>query len=74
MIGAPHTDWGEEVVAFVVAREGTSPSPETLTDWCKAQIASFKKPSRYIFAPDLPKNSYGKILKTQLRAQLNEQS
>ena len=74
VIGAPHADWGEEVVAFVVPREGTKPDAEALTDWCKTQIASFKKPSRYVFVPDLPKNSYGKILKTQLRAQLSAQS
>ncbi|MGR3603346.1 MAG: class I adenylate-forming enzyme family protein [Heliomarina sp.] len=74
VIGASHADWGEEVVAFVVPLEGTKPDAEALTDWCKTQIASFKKPSRYVFVPDLPKNGYGKILKTQLRAQLSEQS
>lgn len=70
VIGAPHPEWGEEVVAFVVFKEGASCTTEELDDWCKSQIASFKKPRRYVFVRELPKNSYGKILKTSLRDQL----
>lgn len=67
VIGAPHPEWGEEVVAFVVARAGRSLDVTELGDWCRDQIASFKKPRRYVFCADLPKNSYGKVLKTELR-------
>ncbi|MFX0540866.1 class I adenylate-forming enzyme family protein [Roseovarius sp. S4756] len=67
VIGCPHPEWGEEVVAFVVFNEGQACETQELDDWCKTQIASFKKPKRYVFVPELPKNSYGKVLKTSLR-------
>ncbi|MBO9354056.1 AMP-binding protein [Bordetella petrii] len=69
VVGAPHPEWGEEVVAFVVARPGGGHlDAAVLEAWCRAEMASFKKPRRYVFCADLPKNSYGKILKTELRA------
>ena len=69
VVGAPHPEWGEEVVAFVVARPGGRRlDAAVLEAWCRAEMASFKKPRRYVFCADLPKNSYGKILKTELRA------
>lgn len=67
VVGAPHPEWGEEVVAFVIARPGQTLDVATLEAWCRNEIASFKKPKRYIFPPELPRNSYGKILKTELR-------
>src|SRR5690606_34179010 len=67
VVGAPHPDWGEEVVAFIVARAGCELRDDVLKAWCQSEIASFKKPRRYIFSQDLPKNSYGKVLKTELR-------
>lgn len=67
VVGAPHPEWGEEVVAFVVLRAGRKLDAATLTAWFRAESASFKKPRRYIFCKELPKNSYGKILKTKLR-------
>ncbi len=71
VIGHPHPEWGEEVVAFIVLT-GEGLATAELDHWCKTQIASFKKPRRYVFVPELPKNSYGKVLKTSLRAQLAE--
>lgn len=71
VVGSPHPDWGEEVVAFVVSRTGASVDAAALDAWCKAEVASFKKPKRYVFCQDLPKNSYGKILKTALRETVN---
>ncbi|WP_026758984.1 class I adenylate-forming enzyme family protein [Sediminimonas qiaohouensis] len=68
VIGCPHPEWGEEVVAFIVPKGG-GVATDHLDDWCKSQIASFKKPKRYVFVPELPKNSYGKVLKTSLRGQ-----
>lgn len=65
VVGRPHPDWGEEVVAFVVADEGVTGA--TLDRLCVEHIARFKRPKTYCFLPDLPKNSYGKVLKTQLR-------
>ena len=67
VIGCPHPEWGEEVVAFVVFAGDATASTEELDGWCKSQIATFKKPKRYVVMSELPKNSYGKVLKTSLR-------
>jgi acyl-CoA synthetase (AMP-forming)/AMP-acid ligase II len=67
VIGMPSAEWGEEVIAFIVSGEGADLDAAQLDGWCKTRIASFKKPKGYHFVPDLPKNSYGKILKTSLR-------
>jgi long-chain acyl-CoA synthetase len=73
VIGRPHPDWGEEVVAFVVAKPGAHVTPEALDMLCLDNIARFKRPKEYRFVAGLPKNSYGKILKTELREQLKEE-
>ncbi len=67
VIGRPHPDWGEEVLAFVVPRPGARLDPAALDALCLANIARFKRPRGYRFAESLPKNNYGKILKTELR-------
>ncbi|SDF85551.1 AMP-binding enzyme C-terminal domain-containing protein [Sulfitobacter delicatus] len=66
MVGRVHSDWGEEVVAFVV---GDAPEAE-LDALCLAQIARFKRPKTYLRLAELPKNNYGKVLKTALRERL----
>lgn len=70
VVGQKDSEWGEIVVAFVVLQTGATVDATALDTWCKQQIASFKKPKRYHFIKELPKNSYGKVLKTQLREQL----
>ena len=70
VVGRPHPEWGEEVVAFVVRRAGASVDAEALDRVCLDQIARFKRPRVYRFVDSLPKNNYGKVLKTDLRAQL----
>ena len=70
VIGRTDPDWGEEVVAFVVAQDGVT--AEDLDRFCLDQIARFKRPKSYRFVPSLPKSSYGKILKTELRRMLAE--
>jgi len=70
VVGALHAEWGEEVVAFVVRRPGTELSGEALDELCLSHIARFKRPKRYVFLDALPKNNYGKVLKTALREQL----
>ena len=74
VIGRPHPEWGEEVVAFVVARDGAAPTPADLDRLCLDNIARFKRPKDYRFVAALPKNNYGKILKTELRQQLQDTS
>ena len=63
VIGRPDREWGEVVVAYVV---GDAPSAE-LDALCLNSIARFKRPKDYVFVEALPKNNYGKILKTELR-------
>ena len=70
VVGRPHADWGEEAVAFLV---GDAP-PEALDALCLDQIARFKRPKEYVFVSELPKNNYGKVLKTDLRARLQEET
>jgi long-chain acyl-CoA synthetase len=70
VVGAPHPDWGEEVVAFVVARPDAQIAAAELDALCLANIARFKRPRRYLFVDDLPKNNYGKVLKRALRERL----
>jgi long-chain acyl-CoA synthetase len=64
VIGRPDAEWGEVVVAYVV---GEAPEAE-LDALCLSKIARFKRPKAYVRVEALPKNNYGKILKTELRA------
>jgi len=67
VIGKKDREWGELVVAFVVADDVL---PEELDALCLTEIARFKRPKEYRFVASLPKNSYGKVLKTELRERL----
>jgi acyl-CoA synthetase (AMP-forming)/AMP-acid ligase II len=71
VVGRPHRDWGEEVIAFVVARPEVTVTAEALDRLCLDTIARYKRPRAYFFVDNLPKNNYGKVLKTTLRQQLN---
>ena len=66
VVGAPDEEWGEVVVAFVVG----AVEPAELDAHLLERIARFKRPKRYVFVAALPKNSYGKVLKRDLRNQL----
>ena len=70
VVGRPHHDVGEEPVAFVVTKPGAAISSEELDQLCLDNIARFKRPREYFFEPSLPKNNYGKVLKTELRKKL----
>jgi long-chain acyl-CoA synthetase len=72
IVGRPHPDWGEEVVAFVVAKPETTVPEAALDRLCLDHIARFKRPREYRFVDALPKNNYGKVLKTDLRRLLTE--
>jgi long-chain acyl-CoA synthetase len=71
VVGAPDPEWGEVVVAFVVGQPGATADAQALDAHCLAHIARFKRPKRYVFVDALPKNAYGKVLKTALRAKLS---
>ena len=66
VVGAPDAEWGEVVVAFIV---GTATEPD-LDAHLLERIARFKRPKRYLYVDELPKNSYGKVLKRELRERL----
>ncbi|MDP2769719.1 MAG: AMP-binding protein, partial [Giesbergeria sp.] len=70
VVGAPDPEWGEIVVAFVVAQDGALLVHTELDRHCLAQMARFKRPKRYITVSALPRNNYGKVLKTVLRQQI----
>lgn len=75
VVGRPDPEWGEVVVAFVVTDGGGTPEEAALDALCLDHIARFKRPKSYRFVEALPKNNYGKVLKTALRAMLeNEQT
>ena len=71
VVGRPDPEWGEAVVAFVVATDGAAPPPaEDLDRTCLDHIARFKRPKDYRFVDALPTNNYGKVLKRELRDRL----
>ncbi|MDH3662479.1 MAG: AMP-binding protein [Alphaproteobacteria bacterium] len=72
VIGQKDEEWGEVVVAFAVAIGGVTLEVEALDRFCLEHIARFKRPKRYHLVEALPKNNYGKVLKTELRARLAE--
>ena len=68
VIGRPDAQWGESVVAYVVLRpDAPNTSHADLDSFCLAQMARYKRPKAYRFVSALPKNNYGKVLKTELR-------
>jgi long-chain acyl-CoA synthetase len=69
VVGRPDPEWGEVVVAFVVAR-GDPPPESELDRLCLEHIARFKRPREYRFVERLPKNEYGKVVKGELREML----
>ncbi len=69
VIGIPDIKFGEGVCAVVVPREGEHILEEEVVDYCKAHLASFKKPRKVIFTHALPRNPSGKVLKRDLRKQ-----
>jgi len=71
VIGVPDPEWSESILAYVVAEpdsdNGTGLDAAELDRHCLDRIARFKRPKAYRFVSELPKNNYGKVLKTELR-------
>lgn len=67
VIGVPHPDLGEGVVAVVVPREPGSVDAESITAALADKLARFKQPRRILIVDELPKNTMGKVQKAQLR-------
>ncbi len=67
VVGTPHPEFGEEVAAVVVLKEGATATPEELRDHVKAQVAAYKYPRRVILADELPHGPTGKVLKRDIK-------
>lgn len=72
VIGVPDPYWIERIVAIVVPKPGFDPSPEDILERCKQNLAPYKVPKQILMASSLPKNPSGKILKRELRQQIQE--
>jgi len=70
VVGVPHPDFGEAVVALVVARPGATPVPAEIVAALKAAIAHFKVPKHVRIVDALPRNAMGKVQKKLLREEL----
>ena len=69
IIGVPHPEWGESVVAIVVAAEGAADVEAQVQQFARAGLARYKCPKTVIIVPELPRSEYGKVLKAELRRQ-----
>jgi len=70
VIGEPDREWGEALVAVISLREGAVADTAALEALCLEHLARFKRPKRYVFVDDLPKNAAGKVLKRELRERI----
>jgi long-chain acyl-CoA synthetase len=66
VVGVPHDEYGEEVGAAVVLKDGATATPEELRDFVKGQVAAYKYPRRVWLVEELPKGPTGKILKREI--------
>ena len=67
LIGIPHPDFGEGVVAVIVPQSGAKIIQKDIMLKLKDQIARFKHPKRIVFIDELPRNTMGKVQKNDLR-------
>ncbi|MCP3939943.1 MAG: long-chain fatty acid--CoA ligase [Desulfobacteraceae bacterium] len=72
VLGIPHDRHGEELVAYIVLKEGASISREAMIEWSKDQMAAYKYPRIVHFREALPMTATGKILKKDLRAEYQQ--
>ncbi|GAA4513511.1 AMP-binding protein [Brevibacterium yomogidense] len=68
VVGSPDPKWGERVTAVVVPRADSSPSADSIADFCEQRLDRFKRPRRVDFVTELPVNRNGKIDRKQVRA------
>ena len=67
VIGVPHEDFGEAVVAVIVPTADIKLNEQAIIDFCKGEIANFKVPKQVFFVDELPRNAMGKVQKNLLR-------
>jgi malonyl-CoA/methylmalonyl-CoA synthetase len=71
VVGLPDAEFGERVVAAVV-REDPALTAESVRDFCREDLAGYKKPREVVFVDELPRNALGKVLKHEVREELSE--
>jgi acyl-CoA synthetase (AMP-forming)/AMP-acid ligase II len=64
--GVPHPNWGEEVAAAVVLKEGATASEAELTAHCKTRLADFKRPKQIFITQQIPRTATGKIQRSRV--------
>ena len=69
VVGLPHEHWGEQVVAFIVVRDGMNVSDDDLKAACRERLSRYKVPKEFRLVQDLPRNRMGKIDRRGLREQ-----
>ena len=67
VIGVPDKQYGEEIMACIILREGESATEEEIKDFCRASMAKHKTPRYVRFVTEFPMNAAGKILKYKMR-------
>jgi len=72
VVAKPHPRWGETPVAFVVLSEDRPPTVDQMRAHCRERLAGFKCPSEFIRVPELPRNTLGKVLKSDLRGRVGD--
>ncbi|KRE96264.1 long-chain fatty acid--CoA ligase [Nocardioides sp. Soil774] len=72
VVGLPHEDGGEEVVAAVVTVEGVPVLPDELRAHSRESLTAYKVPRRVVFVDELPTNPMGKVLRREVVARLTE--
>ena len=72
VVGLPHPDFGEQVTAVVVREQGASgPTEPSVIEALKLELAGYKVPKQVFFVDALPRNSMGKVQKSELRKRIS---
>jgi malonyl-CoA/methylmalonyl-CoA synthetase len=72
VIGVPHPDFGEGVVAVIASRDGDTANEDELRALAQSSLARFKQPKRFFFVDGLPRNAMGKVQKQELRTRFKD--
>lgn len=73
VVGKPDARRGEQPIAFVVPNDDTTVDDDELLKFIRSKLADYKVPRKVILSHSLPRNATGKVLKTELRKQLEEE-
>lgn len=70
VVGCPDDEWGEQVVAAIILRDGAAADEAQICAFCRDRLAAYKVPRRVVFVDEFPANALGKIQKAKLREAL----